>query len=177
MRNDAPTADDRWTELLTDANAIAAEYDDDGWESVVLEPSSVSPSEAEERFGLNVSIDRETFEQVEAHVADSEATFGDAEVYYLPVDEDGTTHDDSRRFALAVERDADNSIAVFVPVTYTLPEAKTVFETALLEEQLLLHVRATDADETDPWVTFSHDDPSLFLSKSDVQSWEFSPGE
>ncbi|ELY90205.1 hypothetical protein C483_11873 [Natrialba hulunbeirensis JCM 10989] len=177
MSDDAPTADDRWAELLADANAIAAEYDEDGWEPIVLEPASVSPSEAEERFGLDVGIDQETFERVEDRVADSATTFGDAEVYYLPVDEDDTTRDDSRRFALAVERDADNSVAVFVPVTYTLPEAKPVFETALLEEELLIHVRAIDADETDPWVTFSHDDPSLFLSESDVQSWEFSPRE
>ncbi|ELZ06397.1 hypothetical protein C482_01215 [Natrialba chahannaoensis JCM 10990] len=177
MSDDGPTTDDRWTELLADANAIAAEYEDDGWESIVLEPASVSPGEDEERFGLDVGVGRETFEQVEAHVADSETTFGDAEVYYLPVDEDDTTHDDTHRFALAVERDVDNSIAVFVPVTYSLPEAKPVFETALLEEELLIHVRAINSDETDPWVTFSHDDPSLFLSKSDVQSWEFSPSE
>ncbi|RQH03444.1 DUF7529 family protein [Natrarchaeobius oligotrophus] len=175
MTADAPTSEAIWTELLEHAGAIAAEYRDAGWDAVVLEPVDVSPSEREERFGLDVRVSDEEYDVVETLVENEDVAFADAEVYYRPPD------GDDRRYALVVERDESVETAVFLPLTYSVSRARTVLERALLEEELLAHVRpggdaedvASDAGsaDVDRWVTFSHDDPSLFLEESDLREW------
>lgn len=151
-----------WTELLEDAGAIAEDYRENGWDAVVLEPIDVSPVERKERFGLDVEVSEEEYELVERLIADDAVAFGGAEVYYRPA------AGDDRRFALAVERDEANATAVFVPLTYALSAAHGVFERALREEELQVHLRPEAATE---WIVFSHDDPSLFLEQSDVLEW------
>ncbi|WP_081661560.1 DUF7529 family protein, partial [Halopiger djelfimassiliensis] len=167
-----PTADPRWTELLEDTAEIADEYRNAGWDAVVLEPSDVSPSERADRFGFDVRVSDAEYGLVETLVGGDDVTFGDAEVYYRPAD------GEARRFALVVERDRETETAVCLPLTYSLEEFRPVFETALPAEELLVHVRSdrdAEADETDDasdrWLTFSHDDPSLFLEESDVRNW------
>lgn len=191
MTDDAPTADPRWQELLEDAHEIAGEYRIGGWDAVVVEPHAVFPSERDERFGLAVHVSATEYELLETLVANDDVTFDEAEVYYRAADAEGEHAD--RRFALVVERDMDTEQAVCVPLTYSLSAAQSVFETALLEEELLVHVSARRSDAVDSdagsdvdagpaaddtndaadeqWVTFSHDDPSLFLEESDVRAW------
>ena len=151
-----------WDELLADAGRIAERYREDGWDAVVLEPSEITPVEDEERFGLDVEVTEDEYDLV-ARLVDRDAiTFGGAEVYYRP------SEGDDRRFALAVERDEATETAVFVPLTYTLRESHGVFERALREADLQLHVRPEAAEQ---WIVFSHEDPSLFLEESDVREW------
>ncbi|RQG91801.1 DUF7529 family protein [Natrarchaeobius chitinivorans] len=179
----APTADPIWTELLEDAGSIAETYRDAGWDVVVLEPVDVSSSERADRFGLEAVVSDAEYDLLETLIEDEDVTFADAEVYYRPAD------GDDRRFALAVERDEASTTAVCVPLTYSISRSREVFRTALSEEELLVHVRAVRSDgdddtdddtgsrtegeqdvDFDRWVTFSHDDPSLFLEESDVQA-------
>ncbi|RKD93375.1 DUF7529 family protein [Halopiger aswanensis] len=167
--DDAPTDDPRWTELLEDAAAIAAEYGDDGWDTVVLEPAGIDavPREGNERGGLEAIVSETEHGLLEALVERDDVTVDEAEVYYRP------SEGDDRRFALAVERDTESGIAVCLPLTYRLTEAETnaVFETALADGELLVHVRSRDAAaDADQRVTFSHDDPLLFLEDADVQA-------
>lgn len=162
----ADTTGARWSELLEDAAAIAEEYQENGWDAVVLEPETVSPVEREERTGFDVEVADEAYDLVENLIDHGNVTITAADVYYRPPETD-----EEQRIALAVERDDETETAVFVPLTYDLDESRPVFETALAAEELLLHVISTDA-ETDEWVSFSHDDPSLFLEEADVRGWE-----
>ncbi|MDS0473585.1 hypothetical protein [Natrinema sp. 1APR25-10V2] len=170
-RTDESAADDAaeptdplWDELREDARAIAEEYREDDWDAVVLEPDGVSPVESDERIGLDVRVSREEYETVADLIEEGDVTITAADVYYRPLADEGS----DRRVALAVERDEDSETAVFVPLSYDISDARSVFETALVEEELLIHVAA---DPADGWVSFSHDDPSLFLEESDVREW------
>lgn len=157
-----PTTTPEWEELVADADGIAAEYRENGWKAVVLEPIDVTPVERPDRSGLDVTIAESAYDRVADLVGSDDVSVGDAEVYYRP------SKGADRRFALVVERDERSEVAVLVPVTYDLSESREVFERALCEEDLQLHVRPEAADE---WIVFSHDDPSLFLEESDVREW------
>ncbi|SEW21205.1 DUF7529 family protein [Natrinema salifodinae] len=159
----ATPTDDLWDELREDARAIAEDYREEGWDAVVLEPTDVSPVETDERTGLDVAVSAEEYEVVE-DLIDGAVSITAADVYYRPLADEGS----DRRVALTVERDEDGETAIFVPLTYDVSAARSVFEAALVEEELLLHVTA---DATDRWVSFSHDDPSLFLEEADVRAW------
>ena len=159
-----PTETDEWIDLLEDADTIAETYRERGWDVIVLEPEAVSPSEADDRFGFDAVVSDAEYDLLESLVDGGDVTIDDAEVYYRPAD--GA----DRRYALAVERDSETEAAVCVPLTYSIDEARPVLETALVEEELLLHVRPDEADP-DRWVSFSHADPSLFLEESDVRGW------
>ena len=157
----------RWTELLEDATAIAEEYRENGWDAIVLEPTSIAPVERTDRLGLDVTVSNEAYDLLESLVEDGDVTITAADVYYRPPESD-----DHERIALVVERDDEQETAIFVPLTYDLEDSRAVFETALAEEELLVYVTtaATDA-EADRWVSFSHEDPSLFLEEADVRGW------
>lgn len=152
----------RWDELLADAASIAEEYRENDWDAVVVEPEAVAPVEREERTGFDVRVSDAEYELVETLVHDGDVEITAAEVYYRPP-EDGT--EERRRVALAVERDEATETAVIVPLTYDVADARSVFERALREEELLVHVTMTDDPEK--WISFSHDDPSLFLENPD----------
>ncbi len=160
----AEPTDPLWDELREDARAIAEEYREDDWDAVVLEPDGVSPVESDDRTGLDVRVSREEYETVADLIEEGDVTITAADVYYRPLADEGS----DRRVALAVERDEDSETAVFVPLSYDISDARSVFETALVEEEMLIHVVA---DPADGWVSFSHDDPSLFLEESDVREW------
>ncbi|ARS89873.1 DUF7529 family protein [Natrarchaeobaculum aegyptiacum] len=168
---DAPEPE--WSELLADAADIADRYREVGWDAIVCDPADVAPNTNGERFGLEVAVADETTELLDS-LLEREVTFDDAEVYYRPGD--GA----DQRVALAVERATGAETAVFVPLTYSIAAARPVFETALLEGELLIHLRPVDsaagaladADDPDTWVTFAHDDPSLFLEEADLEAWQ-----
>ncbi|WP_435551329.1 DUF7529 family protein [Natrinema sp. CGMCC1.2065] len=161
---DSMGTDAVWDDLLEDAAGIAEEYREEGWDAVVLEPTDVSPVESEDRTGLDVAVSQSAYELVEGLIEDGDVTISAADVYYRPLEEG----DGDRRVALAVERDEETETAVLVPLVYDVSACRSVFKTALLEAELLVHVAA---DPVAGWVTFSHDDPSLFLEESDVQAW------
>lgn len=153
-----------WDELLADARAIAEEYRDDGWDVIVLEPTDVSPVEREERVGLDVTVSAEEYAIVEELIEEGDVEITAADAYYRPLADEGS----DQRVALTVERDESSETAVFVPLTYDIEDCRSVFETALVEEELLTHVTT---DSTARWVSFSHGDPSLFLEEADVRAW------
>ncbi|WP_049926334.1 DUF7529 family protein [Halopiger goleimassiliensis] len=153
-----------WDDLLADATAIADSYREEGWDVVVPAPESVSPLADDDRRGFEVLVDDETYDLL-ASLVDGDVSIDDAEVYYRPAD------GGDRRFALAVERDTDTETAVCLPLTYSMAAARPVLEAALLEEELPVYVGAA-ADGSEERLTFSHDDPSLFLEESDVRGWE-----
>ncbi|MFA9428257.1 hypothetical protein [Natronorubrum sp. A-ect3] len=168
MTDERPdTAGPRWTELLEDAANIAEEYRENDWDAIVLEPVDVSPVEHGARTGFDVQVSSEEYDLLENLIEDGGVTITAADVYYRPPE-----RDDHDRIALVVERDETSEIAIFVPLTYNLDDSRSVFEDALAAEELLVHVTTTTPDaETERWVSFSHEDPSLFLEEADVRGW------
>lgn len=174
------TPPSRWDSLLKDATAIAEEYRANGWKTIVLEPDEITPVAREERTGFDVAVSTDEYQALEDVIERGDVTITAAEVYYRPPPDES-----DRRLALAVERDDESETAVIVPLTYEISDAQHVFETALTQEELLLHVLsagATGADgegefdsgrehEPERWISFSHDDPSLFLEETDVRGW------
>ncbi|SFB67501.1 hypothetical protein SAMN05444422_10146 [Halobiforma haloterrestris] len=195
--NGRPASDPRWDELRADAIGIADRYRENGWDALVLEPIAADPvpnAEAEpqpdvdgveggpdsaprgeSQPGLEARVSREEYEPLEGLVDADDVTFGDAEVYYRPAESTGGDASDEtdledRRFAIVVERDGESETAVCLPLAYSIGEARPVLERALVDEELLIRVRA-ETDEENRWVTFSHEDPSLFLEEADVRRW------
>lgn len=163
--NEPDLAESLWNDLLEDTRAVADEYREDGWDVVVLEPTNIAPVDSEERVGLDVTVSADEYDVVAGLIEGGDVTITAADVYYRPLAEAGT----DQRVALAIERDDDSETAIFVPLAYDVTACRSVFETALLEEQLLVHVMAAPEHGR---VSFSHDDPSLFLEESDVRAWD-----
>lgn len=141
-----------WKELLEDAEAIAAEYREDGWDVETLRPGDISRVRNDERVGLSVLVPDDEYETVETLVERERTSFDAAEVYRRAVGD--------VVFAIAVERDEATETAVVVPLYYRPREAGEVLEAALEEGQLRLHLRPPSVEN---WVTFGHDEPSLFV--------------
>ncbi|SEH16954.1 hypothetical protein SAMN04487967_2883 [Natronorubrum sediminis] len=175
------TPDSQWEVLLEDARAIAEEYQANGWETIVLEPEEITPVAREERTGFDVAVSADEYNLLEDVIERGDVTVTAAEVYYRPPPDES-----AQRLALAIERDDEHETAVVVPLAYEITDAQHVFETALVQEELLVHVlsegESTDVDasaaaergpnhETERWISFSHDDPSLFLEEADVREW------
>lgn len=155
--------EDVWDDLVDDARAIAAAYRDAGWEVPSVDVADVAPvaDEDRDRFGLHVFVPGEEYDAVEALVERETSSFDAAEVYRRTVD--GTV------FAVAVERDEGNEVAVVVPLSYALDDAAAVLETALERGELRIHLRPLSIEK---WVTFEHDEPALFLPDRDGSDGE-----
>lgn len=143
-----------WAELLADADAIATEYREDGWTVDVVEPQDVAPwaepadEETGARGGFVALVDDADLRELEPIV--DERTFGAAEVYQRTI-EDAT-------LVLLVELDAPTERAIVLPLYYRAGEADGALASADEAGELQVRVRA----DGDDWLTFVHDDPSLF---------------
>lgn len=140
---------DRWEDLLEDARATAAEYREDGWETLVVHTAEVGVL-AGERFGLDVVAPDTEFEDLRA-LADR-TTFGESRVFRA---EAGGVW-----FLLVVAEATATRDAVLVPAYLPVDNAGPLRERAREEGAMYTHVR-TLADEKR--VTFGHDDPEPFF--------------
>lgn len=157
-----PGATEPWERLLEDASTIEAELQGAGWQTVFLEPESVSPVDIDDRLGLRAVVSADEYESVESIVGQPDVEFTAVDVYRQT--EGQTT------VVLAVERDDESGTAVLVPLYYERPDARPVFETALADGRLFVYLETESADN---WVVFSHDDPSLFVERPE----EYEAGE
>ncbi|MFP9191016.1 hypothetical protein ACLI4Q_05045 [Natrialbaceae archaeon A-CW1-1] len=148
-----------WEEVLADATALAEEYRENGWEVRTVHPGDVSPTEKDERFGLSVLLPGSEYEEIESLIDDPNVSFDGAEVYQHTV---GTVV-----YAVVIELDTTTEVAVVIPMAYSVAEFETIFEQAFEDEELQVHLRPLTIDQ---WVTFVHDDPSLFVDESHLQS-------
>ncbi|WP_255192849.1 DUF7529 family protein [Natronobeatus ordinarius] len=151
-------AADPWAELLEDAESIAAEYREYGWNALVVPTAETAFVAEGERAGINAFVPEDAYEPVEMAVEHDGSTFDRADVYRRTVEE--TT------YVLAVELDEPTETVVAVPLAYSLEHASAVLETALEEGHLPVHVRPPSVDA---WVSFSHADPTLFVDAEELE--------
>ncbi len=144
---DGPDAE-LWDDLLADAKAFATEYREEGWEVLAVRPSDVSLAGDDDRLGLVVFVADDEYDDLEAVVEREAASFEAAEVYRRIVDDTAAV--------VAIELDERTQTAVVVPMQYSLSRVESPLEA----DDLLVHVRPSSLEN---WVTFSHDDPSLFF--------------
>ncbi|WP_430639101.1 DUF7529 family protein [Haloferax volcanii] len=131
-----------WETVVEDAEATAAEYEDEGWETLVLHPGDVSvlpPAklpEATERVGFDVLVPGSEFESLSSWVESAE--FDRYDVY--------RAREDDTVFVVSVVQDAAASKAVVVPLYYELSEVDAMATKARKQGELRLYVRPVEAD-------------------------------
>lgn len=150
--------DGYWQDLLDDTAATAREYEDEGWETLVLTPGDVTPRyDSDQPDGLSVLVPDPDHEELADLVA--EGQFDDVEVYRNtggPV-----------VFLLVVERDTDEETAILIPAYYNAVTHSEFVETVESAGRMPIHVRALGAAEA---LRFVHDSVSLFTPESDELS-------
>jgi len=144
-----PAVSEHWNALMADAEATAEEYEEDGWETVLVHTGDVTPLSGDP-FGLDVLAPGDEFETLEEIAGN--VTFDTAHVYR---NEAG----DARFFVIVVEASGDD-VAVVVPAFLSISQSDALEETATDEGVMYIHVRPLSDDAR---VTFSHDDPALFF--------------
>ncbi|WP_396611385.1 hypothetical protein ACH9L7_14415 [Haloferax sp. S1W] len=133
---------DVWEGIVKDAEVFAEEYEDDGWETLVLHPGDVTPlppaslPESTDRVGFDVLVPGSEFESLSEWV--QSADFDRYDVYRAT--ENGVV------FAVSVVQADDAEKAVFVPLYYGVQKATELVERATEQGELRLYVRPVEAD-------------------------------
>lgn len=138
-----------WDAVAEEAQTLADDYREEGWETLVVHPGDVTPV-FEDPFGLDVLAPRSEFEEVKTH-ADASA-FDTSHVYRQ-------LSGNTVLLLLVFEATAD-SVAVLVPAYVSEEDLDRLFTPSREAGEMQTHVRPLTDDER---VTFTTDDPSLFF--------------
>jgi hypothetical protein len=142
-----------WDRVVEDMAATAAEYRDDGWETVELHPGDVTPLPPDhERFGLDVLVPGDEYETVSAMVTDDGAAFDEFEVFRAV--QAGHVF-----LVVAVEDEAREQV-LLVPAYYGIKDAEDTIEAVLEQDRFPVHVRPLTIEDV---VTFEPSEPELLL--------------
>lgn len=146
---------DVWEGVVEDMEATAAEYRDEGWETLELHPGDVTalPSVEERkqgRFGLDVLVPGDEYEAVSELVETVE--FDEYEVFRAQ--EGGVV------FAVLVTQSTAAKQAVLTPLYYAVEDASLMLDRAREEGVLYTHVRPLSGEEH---VTFTQEEPELLF--------------
>ncbi|MDL5362101.1 hypothetical protein [Halalkalicoccus sp. NIPERK01] len=138
-----------WETLLEESRALAAEFEDEGWETLVVQSGTVTPVSERDRCGLDVLVPGNQYDPLAEWVADG-VEFPRSEVYCR---EEGEVV-----LLVVVMRDPDAEKVVVFPAYYGRAESEGVFERAREEGELNTYLRKLNGET----VVFSHDDPAIF---------------
>jgi hypothetical protein len=147
-----PIVADRWQELMDDAEATAAEYNEDGYRTLLIHTGDVTPL-TDVPFGLDVLAPGDEFEALESLV--EEATFDTSHVY--------RNEEAGARFLIVVVEGTDaagEDVAVVVPTYLDIASSEPLEERATDAGVMYTHVRPLSDDSR---VTFTHEEPGLFF--------------
>ncbi|WP_410766348.1 hypothetical protein [Haloferax sp. DFSO60] len=134
---------DRWEDVVEDAEAMAAEYAEDGWETLVLHPGDVTPMppanlpDATDRVGFDVLVPGSEFDALSEWVSD--ADFDRYDVYRAK--EKGTI------FAVSAVEAPESEQVVLVPLYYGVEKVTKTAEKAREQGELRLYVRPLEYEE------------------------------
>lgn len=146
----AQVASAHWQTLTGEAEAIAEEFEEDGWETLVVHPGSVTAVHEHDRCGLDVLIPGNEYEPLAALVEERGLSFPSSEVYAR---EEGDVV-----LLVVVMRDPEDETVVVFPAYYDREETEETFERATEEGSFRTYLRKLDGET----VVFSYDDPSIF---------------
>jgi len=139
-----------WEDLLTDAEATAEQYREDGWETHLLTPGDVTARyDSEQPYGLDVLVPESEFELADR--LRDETSFESVEVYANTVG--------PLVFLLVAELSTEANTAVLIPAYYNHATDGELLGLAAENGEMRVHVRSLGSDSR---VTFLHDDYELF---------------
>lgn len=146
-----PIVAERWRELVDDAEATVAEYEQDGWETFLVHPGDVTPITGDP-FGLDLLAPGNEFDALQELV--SEVDFHTSHVYHS---EEGGV-----RFLVVVVEGTKNAtdVAVVLPAYLAADQTGELKAQATEAGVIYTHVRPLSDDAR---VTFTHEDPDLFF--------------
>lgn len=143
-----------WDEMIADMEATAEEYRERGWNVLELHPGDVrafGPTEDDDRFGLDVLVPGNEFDELESIVA-AGATFDSYKVF--------RGEGSGLVLLLVAMEDDTNEQSVVFPAYYDPGQSTDVQKAAFDAGTMYSHVRPLDEREI---VTFTHDEPTLFF--------------
>lgn len=147
-----PTPDaslDQWELVLEDAEATAAEYEEDGWETLLLHPGDVTPLTRHD-FGIDVLLPGDEYEALEAAVAD--ATVDSVQVFRAT---EGATN-----YYVVVFEATAADLAVVCPLYLSAGAAGRLENQARDRGELPIQARPLSDDSR---VRFTSEEPDLFF--------------
>lgn len=151
MPQESPVPDavaDHWTALLDDARATAAEYRDRGWDVLLVHTADATVVEE----GLDVLVPDNEYDELTALA--EQAAFDTSRVF--------TNTAGGVRFLLLVAEATEEKRAVAVPAYFAVVEEPQLREQGKTAGELTTQIRALGSESQ---VTFTHDDPTFFLSE------------
>lgn len=143
----------RWSDVISDSEATAADYRERGWKAIAVHPGQVNPIIAERR--LDVLLSGSAFDEVHSSTVD--ATIDTVRVY--AAEETGV------QYRLVVAEDTDASLAICVP-TYLSRSDLVQLRGAGESEPLTVRLRPLDDHDV---VDITLSDPAVFLSPDNSQ--------
>lgn len=138
-----------WEAVVEEADGLAAEYEDDGWDAVVVHPGDVTAVLGED-YRFDVLAPGSEYQRVQEAVAEHD--FDRSHVYR-------ETSGDVAFFLTVFEADA-TEVVVLVPTYVEIPEFDRLMDLARSDGAVPIHVRPLSDDER---VSFAVDDPTLFV--------------
>lgn len=142
-------ASEHWETLLSEARAIAAEFEAENWGTLVVRPGNVTAVYERDRCGLDVLIPGNEYEPLAAWIEEG-VEFPRSEVY--------CREEEEVVLLVVVMTDPDAEKAVCFPAYYGIEDAEGLFERAGEKGQLNTYLRKLNGES----VVFSHDDPEVF---------------
>jgi hypothetical protein len=139
----------RWQILISEMEDLADELSEEGFETLITHPGSVSVVTGSDEFGLHVVIPNNEFDTLREWVDDG-ATFDEFEIYKRTAGE--------HEYAVVVVTDATHEVAVLYPTYYTHEERGRLNADAQASGEMLVHLRTINRER----VTLAHDADEFF---------------
>ncbi|MFC7044388.1 hypothetical protein ACFQH6_02265 [Halobacteriaceae archaeon GCM10025711] len=143
-----------WDAVVADMEATAAEYEEEGWETLQIHPGDATVVNQEDRAGLDVLVPNNEYEALE-ELMEAGVAFDEYQVFRAV--ESGMV------YLLVVMQDTDVEVAVLFPTYYRIDEAGDLFDRARREGVLHSYLRILSGE----YVELTHSDPSLFAPPED----------
>lgn len=146
-----------WEEVVADMATTAESYREDGWEVLEIHPGDVaSPDGSQDgRWGLDVLVPGDEFEALEELIEVESFAFDESEVYRAA--RGGVV------FLVVAVLDTDAGSAVLFPAYYDVDRGRSMLDRAVEAGEMRTHLRPLSVENV---ITFTYDDPSLFMPPS-----------
>ena len=159
---------DVWEEVIADMEATAEAYREEGWRVLAIHPGDVASPDGEQtgRWGLDVLVPDDEFEELEHLIEVESFSFDESEVYRAT--------GSGLVYLVVAILDHDTEVAVVFPAYYDVDRGRSMLDRATDAGVIHTHLRPLDLENV---VTFSHDDPSLFMPPTSGESSDSGRGD
>jgi hypothetical protein len=150
---------DAWAATLEDMEALAEEYESEGWDTLTIAAGDTAPEPPDagddDRFGLVHTIPDD----------DAEAFTEAVEPGEFPRYDVFRNESDGRVFLVTVLADPETSLAVLIAGSFERRHAPALVNTVMQEGEMYTHVQTLDSTQVG---TFRHDDPEKFFPEAEI---------